>query len=544
MICTLQSFSAFPVEDVLPVCELDGKVQYVDVNNVQLSIFTNVCSNHPVINISRESIHVARQETHSSSTLFLPENNSLWKKLQVTWYEHGALDSLQILISAPECPPLLRNVTRKIVSFLMAANSIVPIIRKKENELSSLPKYTQTREWKTSLIRALAWHPHCTKIAVCSNDDSVRVFYANSSHTPVIKHQRQRNVTCLAWRPLSSSELAIGCSAGICLWTIDPMSTMTRPSSSCLVVLSNPNHVNVTSLSWHSEGKLLISGSAFDKIMYVWNVDSQEGVPLWRLGGGGVSLVSYSPSNDRVFAATTNIVFRIWNTEEWQCDRWSMSSGHVNNACWSPCGSVVLFTTTTEAAIYALTFSPHYSLFDTPSTEDKKSAVIVADLTPIELVSGERIGGDIIGMSWDPRGRHLAVSFASSDIIAVFITNISPKIHLSRCCLIKGYPSEIPSIISFQSNFADGANLTIGWSSGRVQYFPFVYVDIQSSSADRFANESKRNLTINKTPLRESQPRPSSSNHRHFSQSTSDIGLFSPSATGYEDSILFSPYRG
>lgn len=43
-----------------------------------------------------------------------------------------------------------------------------------------------------------------------------------------------------------------------------------------------------------------------------------------------------------------------------------------------------------------------------------------------------RIGGDIVGMTWDSRGRHLAVSFVNSDVIAVFITNIAPKIHLSR----------------------------------------------------------------------------------------------------------------
>lgn len=41
--------------------------------------------------------------------------------------------------------------------------------------------------------------------------------------------------------------------------------------------------------------------------------------------------------------------------------------------------------------------------------------------------------------------------------------------------VINGNPEETPTTIQFQNNFAHGACLSIGWSSGRLQHFPIVY---------------------------------------------------------------------
>ena len=40
--------------------------------------------------------------------------------------------------------------------------------------------------------------------------------------------------------------------------------------------------------------------------MYVWNTASEMKVPLKRIGGGGVQLVSWSPQGSAVLAATTS----------------------------------------------------------------------------------------------------------------------------------------------------------------------------------------------------------------------------------------------
>lgn len=47
--------------------------------------------------------------------------------------------------------------------------------------------------------------------------------------------------------------------------------------------------------------------------------------------------------------------------------------------------------------------------------------------------------------------------------------------------LVIGLPEEKPSIISFLQHFEAGACLTIGWSSGRVQYYPIIYTDLSVS---------------------------------------------------------------
>jgi len=58
------------------------------------------------------------------------------------------------------------------------------------------------------------------------------------------------------------------------------------------------------------QGSLLLSASAADTAMYMWDVDLEEAVVLRRVGGGGVSLVSWSPDSAKVFAATSGVVFR------------------------------------------------------------------------------------------------------------------------------------------------------------------------------------------------------------------------------------------
>lgn len=72
---------------------------------------------------------------------------------------------------------------------------------------------------------------------------------------------------------------------------------------------------------------------------------------------------------------------------------WSVTSGRVVSACWSPCGSTVLFATSTEPVVYALMFGAVGSVF---ATEDKRSAASVIDVTPIELETGERYSVNFI----------------------------------------------------------------------------------------------------------------------------------------------------
>jgi hypothetical protein len=64
-------------------------------------------------------------------------------------------------------------------------------------------------------------------------------------------------------------------------------------------------------------------------------------------------------------------------------------SGHVQAACWSPCGSVLLFATSEEPIVYSLTFSKLDTVFQ--HDDASKTALPVVDLTELEVNEGERL---------------------------------------------------------------------------------------------------------------------------------------------------------
>ncbi|XP_054267179.1 aladin-like [Macrosteles quadrilineatus] len=535
MICSLSDFPPLPESNHLPVCLTEGKVQYSAPMFTNVHIYTTALSSHPHIVITNEMLHPSMSK-EDGSKVFLPVSQTLWKKLQHTWYEKGFVPMLEVAAHPRENQGfiVLEFVAKQMLAairFASTLHNVVPGYKKKVKEdlmVSQNPVYS------SSNIRCLAWHPHCTRLAVAASDDSIRVYLDNSQLTPLLKCRGQRFVSCLVWRPLCGSELAVGCEVGVLVWHVDPNSVITRPSASNTQLLTRRGHTHVSDLAWSPQGDLLVSGSARDQTMYVWAVGLDNAVPLkrvggggislvswspdslklfaattnmvlcfrgtcygsardqtmyvWavgldnavplkRVGGGGISLVSWSPDSLKLFAATTNMVFRVWETCQWNADRWALTVGRVVSAVWSPCSSLVLFAVSLEPVIYSLMCSQTAGVFQ---EEDRRAATPLIDLTPVELDNGERVGGEVSSLAWDKKGRYLAVTFKQCDIIAVFMTSLGHTLHVSPCCFIKGVANESPAVISFQNNFNDGANLTIGWSSGRVQYFPIIYSELES----------------------------------------------------------------
>jgi len=91
-----------------------------------------------------------------------------------------------------------------------------------------------------------------------------------SDHVPMLKHKLQRNISVMAWKPLSASTLAVGTQAVILIWTIDPTSLSTRPSASAAQILNYPGHSPITSLAWCPFGSdKLYSVSALNTALVV-----------------------------------------------------------------------------------------------------------------------------------------------------------------------------------------------------------------------------------------------------------------------------------
>lgn len=80
---------------------------------------------------------------------------------------------------------------------------------------------------------------------------------------------------------------------------------------------------------------------------------------------------------------------RVWDTDKWTQEPWTIASGHVQAACWSPCSSVLLFATSEEPIIYSLTFRQQDRVFQ--RDDAFKTILRVVDLTEVEVNEGERL---------------------------------------------------------------------------------------------------------------------------------------------------------
>ena len=154
----------------------------------------------------------------------------------------------------------LSELSRLLMSL---QSSLYPHLKLSASDMIS--EYSNTRAWDSAHIRAIAWHPHTTKLAVAYKDDSISVLSLEGGATqPVLKHAAMKGVSAMSWRPLSSSHLAVACQGGVAVWTVDPTSLVSRPSSSCLVRLTRSGHAPVTQVEWSPDGKLLASASPAD----------------------------------------------------------------------------------------------------------------------------------------------------------------------------------------------------------------------------------------------------------------------------------------
>jgi len=113
-----------------------------------------------------------------------------------------------------------------------------------------IKKFSETRDWDAANVKALCWHPHTHKFAAAMKDDSLRVYALNAAVSPTLKYKRQKSVSCMAWKPFSAAELAVGCQHGVLIWTVDPTSVAARPSASAVNVLEASGHAPITSLQW------------------------------------------------------------------------------------------------------------------------------------------------------------------------------------------------------------------------------------------------------------------------------------------------------
>lgn len=195
--------------------------------------------NHPVINVTRD-IHHHRQ-TDENISMYIDVEDNLLKKITSVWYKQGFLEALSIAAD-PTINRESKSLALAATYALKVANIFSAFRYFLQPHLKDIgPKivanYSNTRGWGHAPIKCLAWHPHTTKIAVATLDDNVRIYCSEVSFISTLKCKAQVHVSSLSWRPFSASELAVGCEQGVIVWTVDPNSMFTKPSSSNAVLL-------------------------------------------------------------------------------------------------------------------------------------------------------------------------------------------------------------------------------------------------------------------------------------------------------------------
>ncbi|XP_077368761.1 aladin isoform X1 [Festucalex cinctus] len=448
------------------------------------------------LHFPRDSFKLQSRIESSSKAAFLDHSETLWMRTAAAWRDGGFTGLLNEIVNSHEEVSKLSASSGCILALLQKISSfhssLFPHITLSSENM--ITEFSQALNWSDCVVRAFAWHPHTDKFAVALLDDSIKIYnHKSCATTPILKHRLQRSVAAVKWKPLCASGLAVACQSCLLVWHVDPCSLSTRPSSGCAQVLSHPGHSPVTSIAWSPNGSLLVSASPNDTAMMVWDVAAESCVPLRRVGGGGVSFLSWSTDGSHLLASTPSAVFRVWETRMWTCERWPCEKGRCQSGCWSPDGSRLLFTVQGETVIYALTFN------DTPGTsKGSQVASVVADLSQTTFNTSEgdvTVGGEIQSLTWDPRGERLAVLLKGDPqadqpaVIPVFKTKTKPFFELLPCGFVRGDLDAEPRLLQFHPHFQHGALLTVCWSTGRITHVPF-YFDSGNISRFRFTGAS------------------------------------------------------
>ncbi|XP_050096220.1 aladin-like [Anopheles aquasalis] len=432
---------------------------------------------YPELNLSRElpHHHPAGQHARDDCTrdVMVPVAEPLSKRIMSILIELGPVEALREATGSNS--KLVSSTARYLLTFGDRIGKLF-LSYPCQTSLELVAKHSQTRNWSKSAIRGLCWHPTTFKLAVATVDDSVRLFTTNTQVTLLLKNGLQKGITCMAWRPFTSGELAIGCLNGVLLWSVDPNSLIARPLTPP-TQLVHGKHRPVTSVSWTKDGQQLITASVADGTVVVWKVDQQR-VSVTHRVGMPCAFASWSPNSSHLLVTTIGKAFYLCNVQSrlqrrpWMS--WDTPHGSIQSFAWSRDDRHILFVTTGDKLLF---YSPVATREGLDATNNRAFQLI--DLTETTTDDGSEIGGLPQAIVWCPLDRYLAISFKHSPTIAVFFTALrGQQFSVEPYCFLSGGSMEYPACIAFQENFqaesiaSAQSVLTIGWSSGRIEYCP------------------------------------------------------------------------
>lgn len=489
-ILSLDEFQAPTSNEMATIGLVSDVIQqshHVDVQDEMQPLYKYL-RNYPAISITTDMLATREcVRTINNGDLFLPIEDSIFKKVMSVWREKGFTEALRFTASM-DSENKFQTIRWIAARFTWTLDCLEKGIFQKEAlpivGSGSAIDVVSTRDWSTSIVRCISWHPQCTRLAIATRDDRIRIFSEGISEIPILKHSAQKFIYQLSWRPYAGRVLATACHKGILIWTIELGAAGNMLSHA--VLLKRRNHNPVTGITWNPQGDLLVSCSPNNLNMIIWDISKEENVPLKRVGGDGLCFVHWSFCGSRLFTATCRNIFRVWFSgapTPWHAEKWVVPSGRIAASCFGP-NLTLLFASTDDPVIFFLPLQEN--IFNIKvSAEDTNVAVPLINLAETSFTSNDNediitVGGRIIAMEWDPSGKYLAVLFHESPVIVLIktkISSLSKVIQVEPGCFIRGFPGEMPNCINFYKKL-HSANpiicLTIAWSSGRIQHFPIV----------------------------------------------------------------------
>lgn len=490
--------------------------------------------------LSREDVRSLFLTSPSSSSSFLhvsaSSSTDSWSRFYWTlWYREGSWSLLRYLLHDTVWANRVWLFTDKLRLNLGIDRSITTT----EDRISAASK---TLSWKSNWLRAVVFHPTGSRMAVCQRNDYIRVYEVETStgtttttdsftadqdkrrplrSSPItLRHQLQKNVTDMAFRPFEHFALAVACDTCVLIWRVDADAVSNRPTPHCAQALSaGGGSSHVCSVVWSATGNVLFASSVSSSCISIWSPLSGTSDSLSCWSGGAILRMQLSPSDGRLLAVhhSSNLL-RIYDTQCWRSWSWSHLPGACRASVWSPSGDQLLFVCDRSTKLFLIRLfdggtggpaspTPSYSsssswLGGMSSASDR--AVEVFDFSEVYDISADgnestaagsarKIGGPVHDLALSPDGYRLVVSFSDHpETLALFAVDWKMSLILCPCDFICGSGGSYAEIISFAPGFSPGSLLVVVWSNGRVQYVPLLTTGgNENKRSENFANESQ-----------------------------------------------------
>ncbi|CAB4378854.1 WD40 repeat-like protein [Rhizophagus irregularis] len=352
-------------------------------------------------------------------------------------------------------------------------------------------EYMQSLRMKIDRYPAkiIDWHPYFSIFAVAHRVDVILLYDLRVEEwfPEVLENSLQKEITCMAWKPLGGNILAVGCRRGICLWELSleqkKESVPTRLPA-WMRHLHYPGHENIVSLAWHPHGYSLATGSA-DGSVILWDTAFETGTPLTR--NRKVTFLSWSPVGEFLFSSSLDGKIEVWETQRWTSKTITSNGYPVETGCWTTDGrALFLGFDGYEGEILVLSISPNFDYEWLPKI----------DLSPIPECAG--IG--IEQLAIDPNGERLIACFKDTQLfkdtplLLVFDAKLPSQV--SKKANLLNFPRTMrgpawndpddqgafltqsdpkPVSLSFAKQFTRGSLLSPVWGDGQISFIPFLY---------------------------------------------------------------------